>query len=83
MMKGCTGERRIPEYWIAYLVLQLNLYLLFSPAKLYSQFEYDTVNMMHRCRTQQVLCLCVPFSLGFSPGVRLQNDRGPLGWESV
>jgi len=48
----------IPEYRIAYLVLQLNLNLLFSPAILYSQFEYDTVNMMHRCRTCKVLCLC-------------------------
>lgn len=90
MMKGCKGERWIPEYRIAYLVLQLKLYLLFCtmqnifvPAKLHSQFEYDTVNTMQRCRTWQVLCLCVPFSLGFSPRVHLQNDREPLGWESV
>lgn len=54
----------------------------FVPAK-FSQSEYDTVNMMQRCRTWQVLCLCVPFALSFSPGVHLQNDREPLGWESV
>lgn len=53
MMKGCKGERWIPEYRITYLVLQLKLYLLFCtmqnifvPAKLYRQFEYGTVNMM-------------------------------------
>lgn len=55
------------------------LYLLFSPSELYSQLEYDTVNVMHIYRTWQVLCLCVPFTLGFSPGVCLQNDGGPLG----
>lgn len=90
MMKGCKGERWIPEYRITYLVLQLKLYLLFCtmqnifvPAKLYRQFEYGTVNMMQRCRTRQVLCLRVPLALGFSPGVHLQNDGEPLGRESV
>lgn len=75
MTKGCEGERWIPEYWIAYLVLQMNLYLLFSPAKLCSQLEYDTANMIPGCRTRQVLCLCVPFTLGFSPGCRVMGDH--------
>lgn len=78
MMKGCKGKRWIPEYWIAYLVLQLNLYLLFSPAKLYSQFEYDTVNVMYRCRTRQVLCLCA-LHPGLLPWTALAEWWGTTG----
>lgn len=79
MMKSC--ESWIPEYQVAYLGCPAESLLAVFPCKTV-QAVY-VVNVMQRHRTGQVLCLWVLFSLGLFPGMHLQDNGGPLGWESV
>lgn len=79
MMKSC--ESWIPEYQVAYLRCPAESLLAVFPCKTV-QAVY-IVNVMQRHRTGQVLCLWVLFSLGLFPGMHLQDNGGPLGWESM